>query len=99
MSASITDGSTLYHRAFALFRKGVCAPKDDKLYRGAIQYTPKRIKDGEGHYDLTDIQLHSVSRILRIFQEGNGAILALDIGLGKTLVVLGKFPIDVNGPH
>ncbi|PVI08143.1 hypothetical protein DM02DRAFT_666118 [Periconia macrospinosa] len=76
-----------YKTAYRLLMEGIRAPRDNTTFHGVLQSTPQEIASGEGRYRMSDIQLHATNRVLDIFSHGMGALLALDMGLDKTLVV------------
>jgi hypothetical protein len=78
-------GKDLHQQGYRLLRAGVAAPDDTKSYQGLFPSTPEGVV-----LQLFDHQLHALNRILQIFLQNLGALLAYDMGLGKTLIVIGE---------
>ncbi len=54
-----------------------------QLYGGEIT---EEIQEGKGNLQLTTFQKHGVARALRLIHERGGAIVADEVGLGKTFI-------------
>jgi SNF2 family DNA or RNA helicase len=79
----VAEGSL--EQGYRLLRAGATAPRDDQSYLGLITRTPPGVA-----LKLFDYQLHALNRILEIFGLDLGALVAYDMGLGKTLIIIGK---------
>jgi SNF2 family DNA or RNA helicase len=88
------DSTSFYDLAYKLMQHGAEAPWDDHSFKGEVQEIPTRISGAKDGLHLSDTQLHTLNRLLYILKELElGALLALDMGLGKTLIVIGNvFP-------
>jgi SNF2 family DNA or RNA helicase len=84
-----TDDS-FYDSVYRLVRQGREAPSDRQSFDGLITETPRELTQAKSLIIMRAIQIHAVSKVLMILkQHGTGALLALDMGLGKTLIIFG----------
>jgi SNF2 family DNA or RNA helicase len=74
-----------HQQGYRLLRTGIAAPDDTKSFQGTFATSPAGV-----NLKLFDYQLHALNRILQMFRRNLGALLAYDMGLGKTLIVIGE---------
>jgi SNF2 family DNA or RNA helicase len=82
--------------AMSLMREGAGAPSCHIGHEEDITDTPAPMTGFEGAITLWPHQLAGVSRLQRLLKSHLCALLAFEMGLGKTFVVIGK---DVSTSH
>jgi SNF2 family DNA or RNA helicase len=73
---------------------------DEELIDGFLQHTPEEMVKSLRPLHLRDYQRHAVNRILAALLRGKkGFLLAYDMGLGKTVIVIGMSLVTLDIYH
>jgi hypothetical protein len=76
--------------ALELVHSGACAPLIDETSELDLEFTPLRMTGFDTAFDLWPHQRAAAGRLVEILIRYFATLLAFEMGLGKTLIVIGR---------